>query len=110
MRTQNILLALMLLVPVAAPAQEAAPSEESEEITEGLGLLERGARTLLRGLMGEVEPSMRDMAEALENWDFKGFTLDDLGRYHPPERLPNGDIIIRRKSPLDTPADGEIEI
>ena len=38
-------------------------------------------------------------------------------RYHPPEMLPNGDIILRRKAPLDPdvqdqpPLDeGEIEI
>jgi len=43
--------------------------------------------------------------------------IDDLSVYHPPEMLPNGDIILRRKAPLDPDApdqppldEGEIEI
>ncbi|NHW17243.1 hypothetical protein HA071_25590 [Escherichia coli] len=64
--------------------------------------------------MGEVEPRMRDLARALEDWNFEGLTIDDLGAYHPPEKLPNGDIIIRRKIPLEGPSedpmDDEIEI
>ena len=38
--------------------------------------------------------------------------IDDLSAYHPPEMLPNGDIIIRRKMPEeieDAPED-EIDI
>ena len=30
-----------------------------------------------------------------------GVTIEDLGQYHPPQVLPNGDIILRRKTPLE---------
>ena len=78
-------------------APEAAPDNE---IGEGVDMLRQGARRLMDGLMGEVEPSMRDLADSLKEWDFQGLSIDDLGQYHPPEVLPNGDIIIRRKVPL----------
>jgi hypothetical protein len=90
---------LMLAIPVVlAVALSAAPAparadDRSEDLSEGLSLMEQGARLLLRGLMGELEPALRDLEGV----------LGDLGAYHPPEILPNGDIIIRRKVPL-TPA------
>ena len=62
----------------------------------------------------EMEPALRDFAErmgpALADLLEK---IDDLSAYHPPEMLPNGDIILRRKTPQemrDAPVDGEIEI
>ena len=100
------LTALTLLATPAAAQEEGDPSD----IRDGLDQLSEGARTLMRGLMGQVEPEMRDLAEALRQWDFQGIDVNDLGRYHPPEVLPNGDIIIRRKEPLDNPMDNEIEL
>ena len=75
-------------------------------------MLSEGARTLLRGLVGRAEPEMRDLAEALRNWNLEELGPEDLGRYHLPEVLPNGDIIIRRKTPRgeDQPMDDEVEI
>lgn len=58
---------------------------------EGLDLMERGARQLLEGLMEELEPRLKDLRER----------IGDLNAYEAPEILPNGDIIIRRKKPLD---------
>ncbi|MFX0545617.1 hypothetical protein ACEWPL_008745 [Roseovarius sp. S1116L3] len=93
-----------------AAAQEADPSED------GRSLIEDGARMLLDGLMKEAQPAMeglRDMAERfgpqLRNFaEEMGPALaeiledvDDLSVYAAPERLPNGDIIIRRKVPLE---------
>ena len=65
-----------------------------------------------RGLMDEMEPALRDLQEGMEPAlrDLME-KLDDLDAYHLPEVLPNGDIIIRRKTPLDpAPDDEEIEI
>lgn len=104
--TRIIAIAALALLPLASPAQDGDP----EDIDRGIEQLSEGARTLLRGLMGEVEPRMQDLADALREWDFQGLGIDDLGQYHPPEVLPNGDIIIRRKTPRDTPMDDEIEI
>lgn len=107
----------LLLLLCASPvlAQDTAPDPapgDAEDIEEGVDLLSEGARRLLRGLMGEVEPRMRELAEALEEWDFQGLSVDDLGAYHPPEMLPNGDIILRRKVPkaVEDPMDDEIEL
>ena len=40
--------------------------------------------------------------------------IEELNAYHPPEVLPNGDIIIRRKTELERQMeknrDGEIEL
>jgi hypothetical protein len=46
---------------------------------------------LLRDLFADIEPRLRQFGDAIGN----------LGEYHAPEMLPNGDILIRRKTPLD---------
>ena len=84
---------------VVGPAQ----ANDDESLREGMDLLSEGTKLLLRGLLGEIEPALRELEEA----------LTDLHAYHPPEVLPNGDIIIRRKVPKRvTPplSDGEIEL
>ena len=80
---------------VAAPA--IAQEEES-----GRDLMAEALRLFMKGLMAEVEPALDDL----------GDLLDNLDAYHPPEVLPNGDIIIRRKTPLEREAEegGEIEL
>lgn len=110
---RTTLLVLLLSSPAAAQDGDAPPPPgDPSDITEGVDLLSEGARRLLRGLMGEVEPQMRELADALEKWNFEGLDLDDLGAYEPPEMLPNGDIIIRRKDsrPVDRPMDNEIDL
>jgi hypothetical protein len=87
---------MLAAAPVAA--------QEEGDISRGTDLLSEGARLLLRGLLDEVEPAMRDMVDALEDWNIEGLSIDDLSNYHAPEVLPNGDILIRRKEPLEAPA------
>ncbi len=76
---------------------------------EGFSLLREGARILMESMLKEMEPAMRDMQEdfgavlremepALRDL---GGMIGDLRNYHPPEKLPNGDIIIRRKTPAE---------
>ena len=108
-----LLLALPLAASVAAPpvASESTPEE-------GLSLMERGARIFIEGLMKEFEPAMEDLERALREMqpklrefvDQMGPALSellndigDLSAYDPPEMLPNGDIILRRKTPLPEP-------
>jgi hypothetical protein len=63
---------------------------------EGFSLLEEGTKLLLRGLLSEMEPALRELQGALR----------ELDAYHPPEVLPNGDILIRRKEPRPIPRRG----
>lgn len=96
--------ALAALTIAASPvcAQEAKPSTE-----EGFSLLEEGAKIILRSLMDEVEPALKDMHKQFgEAVGEMGPALQklaemigDVRNYEPPEMLPNGDIIIRRKTP-----------
>ncbi len=120
-----ILIATML----AALSAEPAAAQDAPEEDEGRSLIEDGARLLFEGLRremgpaleglrdraGEMEPALRDFVEqmgpALRDLMDK---VGDLSAYHPPEVLPNGDVIIRRKTPQELQAeplpDGEIEI
>ncbi|SFA97887.1 hypothetical protein SAMN05421688_2042 [Poseidonocella pacifica] len=68
----------------------------------------------LRGFAEDITPEMRellrDMGPGLRALAEK---IGDLSDYHPPEKLPNGDIILRRKvpeAPPLMPPDGEIDI
>ena len=105
-------LALALL---AAPAV----AQDSDADT-GLSLMERGAQLFMEGILKEMEPAIEefqgladDLAPALKQFAQEmgpklGEILDqveDWNAYMPPEVLPNGDIIIRRKPdhPLTPP-------
>jgi hypothetical protein len=108
---------LMLFLTSAATAQEAAPPPETGEVEDGFSLIEEGTKLILRGLLDRVEPTLKDMGEDLDNLmaemepalrDLAGL-IGDIRNYHPPEMLPNGDIILRRKVPLDPEAAPEGE-
>ena len=84
-------LALLVALAAAPAAAEEAGEGGTSDMDQGFSLLEEGTRLLLRGLLSEMEPALRELQGALENLD----------AYHPPEVLPNGDILIRRKEPLE---------
>lgn len=113
--TRIAALCLALTLALApADAQETAPDRDGD-IEEGLNLLGEGMRLFFKGLGDELEPAMRDFAEAMEPALARLMELiDDMDAYELPEKLPNGDIIIRRKPDApETPEvvpDGEIEI
>lgn len=104
---------LSALVVVAALAAGPATAEQPGSQAEGPGWLEQ----LITGLMGQM---MQDAGPALENLerDFGELAqtleptmrnmaelVDDIGNYEPPERLENGDILIRRKAGAPPPPD-----
>ncbi len=88
--------------------------------------MEEGARLLFEGLMQEMEPALREMEGLSEQLEpaLRGFVqnmgpalgdlleqVEDFSKYHPPEILPNGDIIMRRKLPAEVePPEGEVEL
>ncbi len=85
-------LALLLTLPAGARAEE-------HNMRDGFDFLNEGSRRLLEGLMDEMRPMFEDhmlpmLAELSE-------LIDDITLYEMPEILPNGDIIIRRRVPLE---------
>lgn len=101
---------------IAACLALPATVAHAEEKGEAQSLMEQGATLLLRGLMAEMEPALKDlqgladeMGPALLDLQDK---IGDFTNYHAPEVLPNGDIIIRRKTPLEIAPlkEGEVEL
>lgn len=108
---KHLLFALALVAAGPVTAQTASPPDEVEE---GFSLMEEGAKLLLKGLMSEMEPALDEMGKALSEVepalrDLQPRMLellalvDDLTNYQAPERLKNGDILIRRKPGAPTP-------
>ncbi|PTX54102.1 hypothetical protein C8N43_2907 [Litoreibacter ponti] len=100
---------LLIIAALAMPAT--ALAEEAE--TPGFGLdsltpFAEGLRGLMEGLAEDMMPLMEQLADK----------MSDLNAFEPPEVLPNGDIIIRRKpdapeTPEDAPQvnpDGSIDL
>ena len=116
--------ALVLAIASASALPLTAQEAENDD---GFSLMEEGAKLFFRGIIEEMEPTLDslqdltdDMQPALRNFvDEMGPAfaeilgkIGDLNAYHLPEILPNGDIIIRRKTPLEQTEDpkGEIEL
>ncbi|MEM1273559.1 MAG: AAA+ family ATPase [Pseudomonadota bacterium] len=94
-----------------------ALSDEGETpFRDGLDLFGEGAQIILEGLREEMDPLLDEMQPFLEEEMLPflrslGDMIDDITVYEMPERLPNGDIIIRRSPDAppwenDTDADG----
>lgn len=101
------------LLAVPALAQDVPDTAE-----DGFGLLKEGARILMESMLEGMEPAFRDMQNdfdlALREMEPMlrqlGAMIGDLKNYHAPEKLPNGDIIIRRKSPAEILTDPQDDI
>ena len=91
---KRFLTAILLCLALPAHAQ-------TEEGSTGRDLMAEALRLFMQGFMAEMEPALEDL---------QGF-VDNLNAYHPPEILPNGDILIRRKTPEEMGApEGETEL
>jgi len=113
---------LLLIAAFAVAAPPAVAQEEEAE--RGLSLMERGARLFFDGLMQEMDPALEEMGRMADEVGpaIRSFTremgpaladlmseIEDFSAYHPPEILPNGDIIMRKKTPEERAAPGETE-
>jgi len=125
---KRIVLTSLVALVLAAPVMSPATAQDAADPDEGLSLMERGAQMFMEGILREMEPTMQDLRDLAQEMgpDLRRFVqemgpafgellgkIDDLSAYHPPEMLPNGDIILRRKTPQEmeeTPPEGEIEI
>ncbi len=99
------LTSLMLVAP-ACLTLTLAPLAAEE--TPGGSLMEQGARLFLRGLLSEAEPMLGDMEQAFRDMEPAlramgprlrelAALMGDAANYEAPQRMPNGDILIRRK-------------
>ncbi|WP_425043935.1 hypothetical protein [Primorskyibacter sp. S87] len=105
---------------IAFPAFAEAPKQGSEQDqpSEGKSLMEEGMELFWEGLRKEMSPAMEDLQDLARQFgptmqDFMSEMGPALGKlaeevkdwsaYHPPEFLPNGDIIIRKKTELEPP-------
>lgn len=100
-------LGVTLVQPVTA-ADGGAPAD-NPALSEGAELLSEGFRLLLKGLANEVEPMAEEWSKG---WAELARKFGDMQVYYPPEVLPNGDIIIRRREPLvvEPPVEGETDL
>lgn len=95
---QIIIIALIGILPNVMRA---------EQTSEPPSLMERGLELFLEGLVQEIEPALEGMQDFVAQMGpALGDILDqveDWSVYAPPEILPNGDIIIRRKKDPPSP-------
>lgn len=90
--------------PPPEPELELPAPSPRDDMAAGKSLVERGAEMFLRGLFEEMAPELDEMQKGLgEAAEQLGPRLrellalvDDMRNYQAPERLPNGDIVIRR--------------
>lgn len=125
--TPMTLIRTVCLLSVLGAAPLAAQDATEDE---GRSLMEEGARLFFEGIQREMGPALeglRDRAQEMEPAlrqfveemgpalrDLMG-EIGDLSAFHAPEVLPNGDILLRRKTPQemqDSPTlpEGEIEL
>lgn len=96
---------------ISGPVFAQDEAEGEGRIEEGWNLFSEGSRLMLEGLMDEMRPMMEEMRPLIEEemlpfLQSLGTMIDDLSAYEMPERLPNGDIIIRRRP--DAPPPDEV--
>lgn len=79
---------VFLVLPSLVLADDRPQPQSDAPMSEGFELLRDGAELLMQDLFAGIEPALKG---------FETFALE-LDAYAPPEMLPNGDIIIRRKT------------
>ncbi len=93
----------------ASPLVAETPDVPEAGTEPGFSLMEEGAKLFFRGIMSEMEPALDEMGRALDQVEPSLRALEpkmrellalvgDLQNYHAPEKLDNGDIIMRRKT------------
>lgn len=99
--------------PAEAPGASSADAGEAPGDS-GAEMIERGVGIILDNLLNEMRPTFDSMARGLDETARKygpvledlATLIDDVGNYQAPERLANGDILIRRRP--DAPPPPEI--
>ena len=109
---KRFLISAALAASLTMPFASTVLAEEDD----GFSLMEEGAKLFMRGIIQEMEPAIEELNELSQELEpalkqmmqemgpaFAELLdkVDDITMYHPPEMLPNGDIILRRKQPED---------
>ena len=89
------------LIAALSLGSAAQAQDEDQTLRDGLDRLGEGSRMILEGLAQEMRPLLNEMRpmfeqELLPLLNRLADVMDDLSHYEMPERLPNGDIILRR--------------
>ncbi|WIY24000.1 hypothetical protein [Parasedimentitalea psychrophila] len=107
-----------IVLPLIFAALLAAPTY-AQETEPGPSLMEQGMELFFEGLREEMAPALDDLQQLADDFapDMQGFLrqmgpalakiaaeVEDWSTYEMPEILPNGDIIIRKKT-TDSEAD-----
>ncbi|MDK8871532.1 hypothetical protein [Paracoccus sp. SSJ] len=115
---RNLLVPAILcaLMAPAAVAQDYEPPLADEPPSEDMpapesDMLERGLENFMRNLLDRAEPHLdrlgRDLGDTLGAvapvFEDIGKLMDDVRNYQAPERLENGDILIRRRADAPPP-------
>jgi hypothetical protein len=98
-------------VPLAFAVVLALPAHAQDDPPAGEGLFNFMER-MLRDFMTEAEPQLRELERGLNaltpEMERLMERMRDATQYYPPEMLPNGDILIRRRQPEnDAPSGSE---
>ncbi|CAM3166843.1 hypothetical protein SAMN04488021_1354 [Paracoccus aminovorans] len=109
----HLILAAALLAGVPAAAQDYEPPQADEPAPDGTpgDSLEGGIENFMRNLLNRAEPHLdrlgRDLGDTLGSvtpvLKDIGELMDDVRNYQAPERLENGDILIRRRPDAPPP-------
>ncbi|WP_017997933.1 hypothetical protein [Paracoccus sp. N5] len=109
MRAFSHLILVAALVAAPALAQVYEPPKADEPAPEES--LESGIENFLNNLLGQAQPHLdrlgRDLGDTLGSvapvLQDIGELMDDVRNYQAPERLENGDILIRRRADAPPP-------
>lgn len=106
-----ILVAALAAAPALAQVYEPPKADEAPKDSPAGDSLESGIENFLNNLLGQAQPHLdrlgQDLGDTLGAVGpvFKdiGKLMDDVGNYQAPERLENGDILIRRRADAPPP-------
>ena len=114
-RFPALILAAALSLPVVVIAQQWTPPGADQDPMpnedSGGSVFERGMESFMQNMLKEAEPHLerlgRDLGDAVNSLrpvlgDI-GALMDDVKNYQAPERLENGDILIRRRADAPPP-------
>lgn len=102
--------ALVAGLALAQTPYEPPPADDSDPGSLGHDI-ENGIQGFMEKLLNEVQPHLdqlgRDLNDTMNSFapvmDELQAVMDDVGNYQTPERLENGDILIRRRADAPPP-------